>query len=69
MIQDYYFYRLFLSMSIIVKSKYQFQVAITNSKNIVNNLYVQKMMDKVVLNIKNGTSISEAFGRIICLII
>lgn len=63
MIQDYYFYRLFLSMSIIVKSKYQFQVAISNSKNIVNNLYVQKMMDKVVLNIKNGTSISEAFGR------
>jgi len=53
MIQDYYFYRLFLSMSIIVKSKYQFQVAISNSKNIVNNLYVQKMMDKVVLNIKN----------------
>jgi len=63
MIQDYYFYRLFLSMSIIVKSKYQFQVAISNSKNIVNNLYVQKMMDKVVLSIKNGTSISEAFGR------
>ncbi len=63
MIQDYYFYRLFLSMSIIVKSKYQFQVAISNSKNIVNNLYVQKMIDKVVLNIKNGMSISEAFGR------
>jgi len=63
MIQDYYFYRLFLSMSIIVKSKYQFQVAISNSKNIVNNLYVQKMMDKVVLNIKNGISISEAFAR------
>lgn len=63
MIQDYYFYRLFLSMSIIVKSKYQFQVAISNSKNIVNNLYVKKMMDKVVLNIKNGMSISEAFGR------
>ena len=63
MIQDYYFYRLFLSMSIIVKSKYQFQIAIVNSKNIVNNLYVQMMMDKVVLNIKNGISISEAFGK------
>ena len=64
MIQAYYFYRLFLSMSIIVKSKYQFQVAISNSKNIVNNLYVQKMMDQVVQSIKNGTSISEAFGRV-----
>ena len=63
MIQSYYFYRLFLSMSIIVKSKYQFQVAINNSKNIVNNLYIEKMMDKVVLNIKNGISISDAFER------
>lgn len=64
MIQAYYFYRLFLSMSIIVKSKYQFQIAISNSKNIVNNFYVQKMMDQVVQSIKNGTSISEAFGRV-----
>lgn len=63
MIQDYYFYRLFLSMSIIVKSKYQFQVAISNSKNIVNNLYVQEMMEKVLLNIKNGVSISESFEK------
>jgi len=62
-IQNYYFYRLFLSMSIIVKSKYQFQIAITNSKNIVNNLYVQDMMEKVLINIKNGMSVSEAFGK------
>ena len=63
MIQAYYFYRLFLSLSIIVKSKYQFQVAISNSKNIVNNLYVQKMMERVLLDIKNGISISESFER------
>ncbi|MDC0932398.1 type II secretion system F family protein [Arcobacteraceae bacterium] len=63
MIQSYYFYRLFLSLSIIVKSKYQFQVAISNSKNIVNNLYVQKMMERVLLDIKNGISISESFER------
>lgn len=63
MIQDYYFYRLFLSLSIIVRSKYQFQTAIVNSKNIVNNLYVQEKIDDILLHIKNGMSISEAFVK------
>ena len=63
MIQSYYFYRLFLSLSIIVKSKYQFQVAIENSKNIINNLYVQNRMQRIIEHIKNGISISEAFRR------
>jgi type II secretory pathway component PulF len=62
-IQDYYFYRLFLSISIIVTSKYQFQVAILNSKNIVNNLYVQDTMNHILTNIKNGSSISDAFEQ------
>lgn len=61
-IQDYHFYRLFLSISIIVKSKYQFQVAILNSKNIVNNLYVKEMMNGILKNIKNGSNISDAFA-------
>jgi len=61
MIQDYYFYRLFLSLSIIVRSKYQFQTAILNSKNIVNNLYVKEKIDEILLNIKNGISISQSF--------
>jgi general secretion pathway protein F len=63
MIQDYNFYRLFLSISIIVKSKYQFQIAISNSKNVVNNLYVQEMLNQVLINIKNGLSISESFDK------
>jgi len=29
----------------------------------VNNLYVQDMMEKVLINIKNGMSVSEAFGK------
>jgi len=60
-IQDYYFYRLFLSISIIVKSKYQFQVAILNSKNIVQNKYVQNSMNNILSNIKNGASIAQSF--------
>jgi len=63
MIQNYYFYRLFLSFSIIVKSKYQFQIAISNSKNIVNNLYVKEKLNQVLLNIKNGISIAESFEK------
>ena len=60
-IQDYYFYRLFLSISIIVKSKYQFQVAILNSKNIVQNKYIQNSMQNILKNIKNGASIAQSF--------
>jgi general secretion pathway protein F len=60
-IQDYYFYRLFLSISIIVKSKYQFQVAILNSKNIVQNRYIQNSMKNILINIKNGASIAQSF--------
>ncbi len=63
MIQDYYFYRLFLSISIIVRSKFQFQLAILNSKNIVNNLYVKDTMNQILSNITNGTSISGAFEK------
>ena len=59
--QDYYFYRLFLSISIIVKSKYQFQVAILNSRNIVQNKYIQNAMNNILINIKNGTSIAKSF--------
>ena len=63
MLREYYFYRLFLSISIIVKSKYQFQLAISHSKSIVNNLYIQETMKNILHNIKNGTSISAAFQK------
>ena len=63
MMQNYYFYRLFLSISIIVKSKYQFQLAIINSRNIVDNLYVRDTMKQILTNITNGTSVSDAFEK------
>jgi len=61
--KEYYFYRLFLSISIIVESKYQFQLAISNSRNIVENLYIQETMQNILRNIKNGSSISDAFDQ------
>jgi general secretion pathway protein F len=62
-LKDYYFYRLFLLISIIVNSKYQFQVAIENSQNLISNLYVKKMIQTIISDIKNGRSISKAFEK------
>ena len=61
LIKSYLFFRLFLSISIIVNSKYQFQTAIYHSKNIIKNLYIQKVMEKILIMIKNGNSIASSF--------
>jgi type II secretory pathway component PulF len=62
-LKDYYFYRLFLLISIIVNSKYQFQIAIENSKNLIPNLYIKKLIHGITFDIKNGISISKAFEK------
>jgi general secretion pathway protein F len=61
-LKDYYFYRLFLLISIIVNSKYQFQIAIENSKNLIPNVYIKKLIETIISDIKNGVSISDAFS-------
>ncbi len=63
LIKSYLFFKLFLSISIIVKSKYQFQVAIVHSKNIIKNLYIQKCMEEIFTNIKKGNSIAASFEK------
>ena len=63
LIKSYLFFRLFLSISIIVNSKYQFQTAIYHSKSIIGNLYIQKLMEKILIMIKNGSSIAKSFER------
>ena len=62
-LKDYYFYRLFLLLSMIVQSKYQFQVAIYNSQKLIPNLYIQSLIQTILTQIKNGTTISEAFDK------
>ncbi len=62
-LKDYYFYRFFLLISIIVNSKYQFQIAIENSKNIIPNLYIKRLIETIMGDIKNGTSIATAFEK------
>ena len=61
LIQSYLFFRLFLSISIIVKSKYKLQIALEHSKTIIENLYIQEIMNEIIIKIENGNSISKAF--------
>ena len=61
LLKSYLFFKLFLSISIIVKSKHQFQIAIEHSKNIIQNRYIQKVMENILINIKNGNSIAKSF--------
>jgi len=56
-------YKLFLSLSFIVKSKFQFQDALQSSKNISNNLYVKNNFENIIQDINNGYSISRAFEK------
>lgn len=61
LIKSYNLYKLFLAISIIVKSKYQFQIAIENSKNIIENNYIKLNMKKIIGDIRSGSSIADAF--------
>jgi general secretion pathway protein F len=54
-------YKLFLSLSLIVRSKFQFQDALKNSKDISNNSFVKYQLNKIIKDINKGVSISKAF--------
>ena len=57
------FYKLFLSLSLIVKSKLQFTYALENTKEIVNNQFLIAKLDNILIDINNGISISKAFQQ------
>jgi len=59
----YQLYKLFLSLYINTESKYQFQTAISNSIEIITNLYLQDIIKKIQTGIKNGENIAELFSR------
>lgn len=62
-LRSYQFYTLFLALLTLVKSKYQFQTALQNSKDIASNLYIKKILDQIILDLKGGLSIYEAFNK------
>ena len=57
------FYKLFLSLSLIVKSKLQFTYALESTKEIVNNQFLIAKLDNILIDINNGISISKAFQQ------
>ena len=60
-IKSYLFYKLFLSLYLMVDSKYQFQIALKNSKDLILNLYIKKQLNSILHKLKQGSSISKAF--------
>lgn len=60
-VKSYLYYKLFLSLYIIVKSKYHFQSAIDHSVDMVQNIYLKEEMKTIILKIKKGNSIAESF--------
>ena len=57
------FYKLFLSLYLIVKSKFQFQNALIGIKNISSNKFVKTKINEIIQDINNGMSISRAFEK------
>lgn len=55
------FYKLFLTLFLIVKSKHKFQDALIYAKNTTTNTFIQEQMDCLIQDINDGISISEAF--------
>ncbi len=55
------FYRLFLSLNMLVNSKYTFQTALKNTKHIVNNKFILFKIEQIINDIQNGATISTAF--------
>lgn len=63
MVSNYQLYKLFLSVYIVVESKYQFQVAVMNSINTITNFYLQRIIEEIEIGIKSGENIAELFSR------
>jgi len=57
-------YKIFLSLHLIVKSKFQFQNALKNILFISDNLYIKKSIENIINNISKGISISESFKEV-----
>ncbi|MCI0501496.1 MAG: type II secretion system F family protein [Epsilonproteobacteria bacterium] len=57
------FYKFFLSISLIVKSKHKFQDALFYAKNTTTNKFIQQEITLIIKDINDGISISEAFEK------
>ena len=63
LIKNYTLYRIFLAISIMVKSKYKFQTALEHTADIANNLFIKQTMQNIIHSVKNGSTIAYAFEQ------
>lgn len=57
------FYKFFLSISLIVKSKHKFQDALFYGKNMTQNQYFTEKISLIIKDINDGIPIGEAFRK------
>ena len=60
---SYQLYKLFLSLYVIVYSKYQFQTAIINAIETITNLYLKEIIKNIGIGVKNGEDIAQLFSK------
>jgi len=59
--KDFVLYRFFLSLGMLIRSSYQFQIALESTKLIVENSFIEYKIERILDDIKNGVSVSKAF--------
>lgn len=55
------FYKLFLSIFLIMKSKNKFQDALIYTKDMTSNIFIEEQIRLIIQDINDGKSISDAF--------
>lgn len=63
MVQNYEVYNFFVALNILLKSKYEFHIALDNSTVLIKNQYILDKIQKINEHLKNGKSIPFAFEQ------
>ena len=63
MYKNFVFYRLFLSIDMLINAKFQFQTALKNSKYITNNKFILYKINQIINDMENGKTISQSFDN------
>jgi len=59
--KDFLLYRFFLSLTMLIKSKFTFQISLRNTTLLIDNSYINYKLTQIINDIQNGQSISKAF--------
>lgn len=56
-------HKLFMVLKQLTKSKYQFPIALDNTKVVINNSFMRNRLDLIYSCLENGDEISESFSK------